>query len=279
MKSLYEYDVLVNDTFYRSWHVLEYLEKNMNTMSELDKEAIKATIMDALVYAGAIDPDWEFLDLENCCISGDPAGYEYDIHPNVSSIPMWLKEEMRHKCVTISAGIPVAMYVARPASYPGAYCVYDPNTAVSSLFKDFTFYSVKYNSPTRGVRLEDTRPFVEVDINGELYLVDILTKRIFKTSWFKETYDMEIVDSNSPSGFTKEQKGYYKEQTADSVEIATYLCMTETLRSMIPKTPKDAEFDYELEQARKNYPEEWKKYRLMEEEKNAFFAGRKITGV
>ena len=27
MKSLYEYDVLVNDTFYRSWHVLEYLEK------------------------------------------------------------------------------------------------------------------------------------------------------------------------------------------------------------------------------------------------------------
>ena len=180
MKSLYEYEVLVNDTFYRSWHVLEYIEQHPN-MSELDKEAVKATIMDALVYAGAIDPDWEYLDLENCCISGDPAGYEYDIHPNVSSIPMWLKEEMRHKCVKISAGIPVAMYVARPASYPGAYCVYDPNTAVSSLFKDFTFYEAKYVSPTRGVKIEKSRPFVEVDINGELYLVDILTKRIFKT--------------------------------------------------------------------------------------------------
>ena len=278
MKSLYEYDVLVNDTFYRSWHVLEYIEQHPN-MSELDREAVKATIMDALVYAGAIDPDWEYLDLENCCISGDPAGYEYDIHPNVSSIPMWLKEEMRHKCVKISAGIPVAMYVARPASYPGAYCVYDPNTAVSSLFKDFTFYEAKYVSPTRGVKIEKSRPFVEVDINGELYLVDILTKRIFKTSWFKETYDMEIIDSNSPKKFNRGQREHYKEQTKDSVEIATYLCFTEMLRSMIPKSHKDAEFDYELEQARKNYPEEWEKYRIMEEERDAFFASRKITGV
>ena len=278
MKSLYEYDVLVNDTFYRSWHVLEYIEQHPN-MSELDKEAVKATIMDALVYAGAIDPDWEYLDLENCCISGDPAGYEYDIHPNVSSIPMWLKEEMRHKCVKISAGIPVAMYVARPASYPGAYCVYDPNTAVSSLFNDFTFYEAKYVSPTRGVKIEKSRPFVEVDINGELYLVDILTKRIFKTSWFKENYDMEIIDSNSPKKFNRGQREHYKEQTEDSVEIATYLCFTEMLRSMIPKSHKDAEFDYELEQARKNYPEEWEKYRIMEEERDAFFASRKITGV
>jgi hypothetical protein len=278
MKSLYEYEVLVNDTFYRSWHVLEYIEQHPN-MSELDKEAVKATIMDALVYAGAIDPDWEYLDLENCCISGDPAGYEYDIHPNVSSIPMWLKEEMRHKCVKISAGIPVAMYVARPASYPGAYCVYDPNTAVSSLFKDFTFYEAKYVSPTRGVKIEKSRPFVEVDINGELYLVDILTKRIFKTSWFKETYDLEIIDSNSPKKFNRGQREHYKEQTEDSVEIATYLCFTEMLRSMIPKSHKDAEFDYELEQARKNYPEEWEKYRIMEEERDAFFASRKITGV
>lgn len=278
MKSLYEYEVLVNDTFYRSWHVLDYIEQHPN-MSELDKEAVKATIMDALVYDGAIDPDWEYLDLENCCISGDPAGYEYDIHPNVSSIPMWLKEEMRHKCVKISAGIPVAMYVARPAAYPGAYCVYDPNTAVSSLFKDFTFYEAKYVSPTRGVKIEKSRPFVEVDINGELYLVDILTKRIFKTSWFKETYDMEIIDSNSPSKFNRGQREHYKEQTEDSVEIATYLCFTEMLRSMIPKSQKDAEFDYELEQARKNYPEEWEKYRIMEEERDAFFASRKMTGV
>ena len=35
----------------------------------------------------------------------------------------------------------------------------------------------------------------------------------------------------------------------------------------------------QLEQARKNYPEEWEKYRIMEEERDAFFASRKITGV
>lgn len=88
MKSLFEYDVLVNHTFYRSWHILEYIEKHPD-MSELDREAIKATIMDALVYDGAIDPDWEYLDLDNLCISGDSAGYEYDLHPNVAGIPMW----------------------------------------------------------------------------------------------------------------------------------------------------------------------------------------------
>lgn len=74
MKSLFEYDVLVNHTFYRSWHILKYIEKHPD-MSELDREAIKATIMDALVYDGAIDPDWEYLDLDNLCISGDAAGY------------------------------------------------------------------------------------------------------------------------------------------------------------------------------------------------------------
>lgn len=278
MKSLFEYEVLVNDTFYRSWHVLEYIEKHPD-MSELDREAIKATIMDALVYVGAIDVENEYLDLDNLCISGNPKGYKYDIHPNVSSIPMWLKEKMRHKCVTISAGIPVGMYVARPASYPGAYCVYDPNTAVSSLFDDFTFYEAKYVSPTRGVMIEESRPFVEVNLNGELYLVDILTKRVFKSSWFKETFNMEILGENSPKKFNKEQKKIYKEQTSDNVDIATYLSFTEMLRSMIPVGPGDAEFNYEREQTKKNYPEEWERYRIIEEEKDAFFASKKYTGV
>lgn len=278
MKSLFEYDILVNHTFYRSWHILEYIEKHPD-MSELDREAIKATIMDALVYDGAIDPDWEYLDLDNLCISGDPAGYEYDLHPNVAGIPMWLKEEMRHKCIKQSAGIPVAMYVARPAAYPGAYCVYDPNTCVSSLFKDFTFYEVKYISPTRGVKIDKSRPFVEVDLCGELYLVDILTKRVFKSSWFREQFEMEVIDSNSPKKFNREQRKIYKEQTEDNVDIATYLSVTEFMREMMPETEKDAEMNYEREQSKKNYPKEWERYRLMEAEKDAFFAGRKITGV
>lgn len=47
----------------------------------------------------------------------------------------------------------------------------------------------------------------------------------------------------------------------------------------MPKVPKDAEMNYEREQSKKNYSEEWERYRLMEAEKDAFFAGRKITGV
>ena len=278
MKSLLEFEVLVNDTFYRSWHILEYIE-NHPEMSDLDREAISATIMDALVYAGEINPEKDFLDLSNLCITNDVNKYKYEEHPNIMGIPMWLKEKMRHKCVQISGGIPVSMFVARPASYPGAYCVYDPNTAVSSLFDDFTFYSVKYISPTRGVRIKESRPFVEVDLNGELYLVDVLTKRVLKTSWFKDAYDMEILDSNTPKKFNREQKGFYKEQASEKVDLATYLCFTETLRGMMLKTPKDAEMDYERDKAIKNYPEEWERYKNIEEEKNAFFAGKHIIGV
>ena len=278
MKSLFEYDILVNDTFYRSWHILEYIE-NHPEMSDLDREAISATIMDALVYAGEINPEKDFLDLSNLCITNDVNKYKYEEHPNIMGIPMWLKEKMRHKCVQISGGIPISMFVARPASYPGAYCVYDPNTAVSSLFDDFTFYSVKYISPTRGVRIKESRPFVEVDLNGELYLVDVLTKRVLKTSWFKDAYDMEILDSNTPKKFNREQKGFYKEQASEKVDLATYLCFTETLRGMMPKTPKDAEMDYERDKAIKNYPEEWERYKNIEEEKNAFFSGKHIIGV
>lgn len=278
MKSLFEYEVLVNDTFYRSWHILEYIEKHPE-MSDLDREAICASIMDALVYTNEINPDEDFLDLSNLCITNDATKYKYEEHPNIMGIPMWLKEKMRHKCVQISGGIPISMLVARPASYPGAYCVYDPNTAVSSLFDDFTFYSVKYISPTRGVRIKDSRPFVEVDLNGELYLVDVLTKRVLRSSWFKDAYDMEILDSNTPKKFNREQKSFYKEQTSEKVDLATYLCFTETLRREMPKTPMDAEMDYERNQAIKNYPSEWERYKFIEEEKNAFFAGKHIIGV
>ena len=55
-KSLFEYDILVNDVFYRFWHILTWIEEHPD-MSDLDKEAICATIMDALVYKCLIDPE------------------------------------------------------------------------------------------------------------------------------------------------------------------------------------------------------------------------------
>lgn len=50
------------------------------------------------------------------------------------------------------------------------------NTAVSAIFPDATFY----HSPTRNKRKEEESPFVEVDIDGKLYLVDTLTKKSLK---------------------------------------------------------------------------------------------------
>ena len=278
MKSLFEYDVLVNHTFYRSWHILEYIEKHPD-MSELDREAIKATIMDALVYDGAIDPDWEYLDLDNLCISGDPAGYEYDIHPNVAGIPMWLKEEMRHKSIVQSASIPISMYLARPAAYPDAYCLYDPCYSLSYLFDEFTVYVAKYISPTRGTKTKNSRPFIEVDLNGELYLVDVLTKRIFKSSWFKETFQMEVIDQNSLSKFNRKQRKMYRDQGQESINLATHLSFVEEIRQLMPKAPKDAEMDYEVEMSKINYPEEWERYKIMKQEMKEHIASMKMTGV
>lgn len=61
MKSLLDYEPLVNEVFYKCWHILEYIEKHLE-MTELDKEAIQATIMDALVYKNLINPEKESLD-------------------------------------------------------------------------------------------------------------------------------------------------------------------------------------------------------------------------
>lgn len=93
-----------------------------------------------------------------------------------------MKEEFRKKSIYISAGIPISIFLSKPPDKFARYCVYDPNSAVSSIFKDATFYNCYYNFPTRGVRIEEIRPFVEVKIEGEGYLVDTLTKRILKSS-------------------------------------------------------------------------------------------------
>lgn len=44
MKSLFDYEILLNEVFYKCWYILEYIENNLD-MSNLDKDAIKAIIM------------------------------------------------------------------------------------------------------------------------------------------------------------------------------------------------------------------------------------------
>ncbi len=268
MKSLFDYPVLVNETFYKCWHILEYLEHHDN-LDELEKEAIRATIMDALVYKGEIDPESEFLSLTNLAITNNSSDYHYTKTPNVCGIPMEIKDKLRHKSLYISAGVPVTLFLAKPPSKFIRYCVYDPNTAFSSIFDDFTFYEAIYTSPTRGVRLNDTRPFVEVEINGELYLVDTITNRIFKSSFFKEHYDLEIVDSIRKKNFNRKQKELYAEQTKEHSALADIIAIYELNKQI--QAPDLAEQNYELERSKEIYPEAWEEYRKIQEHMRLVF--------
>lgn len=259
MKSLFDYDSLLNEVFYKCWHILEYIEKNPN-MSDLDKEAIQATIMDALVTRKQIDFNTQSLDLEHLCIVDNLEYYTYEKHPNICGIPLWMKEEFRKKALHITGGSPISIFLAKPPSKDLRYCVYDPNTAVSSIFKDATFYNAIYNSPTRGIRIEEKRPFVEVDIDGILYLVDTLTKRILKSSWFKDTYDFEILEQQTVSKLDKKRKSYYQEDICEWVNFSTTIPFM--LLLLENDNPNLAEFKYEVEQSKKYFPDEWKKYEV-----------------
>lgn len=267
MKNLLDYEVLVNEVFYKCWHILDYIEHHPD-MQELDKQAIKATIMDALVSKKLIDPKTQSLDFDNLCIVDNLEHYNYEKYPNISGIPLWMKEEFRKKSLYITGGIPISLFLAKPPSNTLRYCVYDPNTAVSSIFKDATFYNSIYNSPTRGVRIEEVRPFVEVDLDGELYLVDTLTKRILKSSWFKETYNFEVKSEFTISKMAEEHLNHYKK------EISDYKNLNTIIPFMLPlvesKSRELAEMEYELNQSKLYFNEEWERYENFKKEMKGF---------
>lgn len=271
MKKLIDIQVITEETFYKGWHILEYIEKR--ELTPLDIEAIKATIMDALVYKRIINPEDEYLNLEELSITNNPNDYRYTNNPNVSGIPQHIKEKLRHISIHQSAGLPVMLFIAKPPSKIG-YCVYDPNYSVSAAFEDVNFFEVIYDSPTRpGVRLKETRPFIEVEINGEQYLVDTITNRIFKSSWFKETYNMEIKDSISKRKFTKKQQMLYEEMTKPEYNLANSMFIYDMTLS-IP-SPDLAETKFELEQAKKNYPEQADEAKRLDAEMKAYFSKTK----
>lgn len=267
MKSLFDYPFIINELFYKGWRLFEYMEKH--ELTELDKETIKATIMDALVYKGLINPEEEFLNLEELSITNNLNDYHYTKTPNVSCIPQHIKDILRRKCVRQSASVPIMLFIAKPASKWSRYCVYDPNYAVSSVFPEASFYECIYDSPTRpGIRLEKTRPFVEVPINGELYLVDTITNRIFKSSWFKETYNMEIKDTVRTTKLTKKQQKLYQEMCEERCILAEMIPIYK-LNMELPM-PDWAETNYEVEQTKTTFPEEWIKAEQIEEELKNF---------
>lgn len=256
MKSLFDFEILVNDVFYRSEHVLNYLERHPN-MNELDREALCNTIMDALVYKGLIDPKQDSLNLDEMCIMHNLDYYCYQEQPNVTSIPLYIKEQMRDKSLVITGSIPLAVFYAKPAGQV-SFCIYDMNTALSVLFDEFSFIDCNYDSPTREGQRAEKRPFLEITMNGTKYLVDALTKRCFKSSWFKDKYNMVVDYEVSNKEFDERQKTIYEEQTTPKNNYGMYLVMSLPILETLKGIPKQEETQYEMEKSKSYFPESFK---------------------
>lgn len=268
MASLLDYELITNDVFYRCWHILDYIAAHPN-MPALEKESIEATIMEALVSKKLIDPKKQSLDLDNLEIVDDTNHYCYEEHPRICGIPLWMKEEFRKKSIYITGSVPISLRLSRPPVKVGRSCVYDPNYAVSSIFEDATFIDAIYDSPTRiGVRLDETRPFVEVNIDGVNYLVDVLTKRILKSDWFKKTYNMKIKHSQKISKASKKQKERYNEMISESNHLADMIVLLEPL--IDDRSPDFAEYRYEFEKTKEYFPEAWKEADYLKKEMETF---------
>lgn len=272
MTSLKNYDLIVKDVFYRSWHILDYIEKNPQ-MSDLDREAIKATIMDALVYKKLIDPKKQSLDLDNLCICDNLNHYCYEEKPFVTSIPLDIKEKMRKKSFHISGGLPASVFYAKPAGSV-SFCIYDMNTVFSAFFDEFTFIDCDYNSPTRGCVIAEDRPFIEVTINGTKYLVDALTKRIFNSEQFRKRYNLIEKHVISKKDFNERQKQLYKEDTEEYINYASQIAFFDSF-GLINKGSM-SEMAYEYEKSKEIYPEQFEEAEEVKKEM-ANFSGIMFT--
>ena len=132
MKSLYDYELLVNEVFHRNWSILTYLEEHRE-LDALEKECISNTIMDALVYKGLIDPTKQSLDLNHFCIVDDVEHFCYQEIPCVTGFPLWLKNHLRTKCFKCSVGSPAIFMVTKPCGIK-LYCLYDSCMALTPFF-------------------------------------------------------------------------------------------------------------------------------------------------
>ncbi len=256
MRKLTDYDVLVNDAFYRSEHIFDYIENHKN-MSELDREAIENTILDALVDEGLLDPTRESLDLANLVVCDDLDHKVYEAKPRVTSIPLDIKRKMRSKAVQITGGIPISVFYAKPAGNV-SFCIYDMNTALSSLFDNFSFVNCTYDSPTRpGVRSDD-RPFLEVDYHDGRYYIDALTKRMFRKDWFDQEFNLEETSRVNSKEFNIEQRKIYAESITDYSSYAFYINLVKPMMDELGRSnPKFAESNYEFEKSKEYFPREF----------------------
>ena len=98
------------------------------------------------------------------------------------------------------------MFYAKSAG-PVSFCIYDMNTVFSAFF----VITCDYDSHTREGVVAKDRPFVEASINGMNYLVDTLTKRMFRSDLFRKRYHLKEKNSISKRDFNLEQAEIYME--------------------------------------------------------------------
>lgn len=262
---------ILNNIFYESWNILNWIEKHPN-MTELDKEALSQTILHALVFYKIIDPQKQSLDFNTLTILNNLNGIKYNPKPNIIGYPEDLKQKLRMKKTNLSGGAPASIFLSKPQSKISRFCVYDPNTVMSSFFEKFIFIEASYNSPTReGVRVKQ-RPFVIVPIFNDWYIVDILTKRLFNYEYFKKNYNLEILDKVNSKELDKEKQKMYHEQT-DSIDsnynFTTFLSLAVPLMDFLDN-PEMAEYKYEIEQSKKYHKEAWLDKDKLDEEMSDF---------
>ncbi len=273
MKKLNDYEILKQKVFYRGWNILEYIEHK--ELSKLDIEAIKATIMDALVSCNFIDPVSEYLDFEKLCITSikTESVYEFERYPNICGIPLWMKQLFRTKCCQITGGIPVSIFLVYPSKNR---CIYDMNTAVSALFDDCTFYRVNYNSLTRPGTRALQRPFVEITVDGIAYLVDNLTRRIIRRDFFEKNYGFDVEDSFTKQSLQGDRKKYYEEEVCDYNNFATYVLFYSDFYGDSDMNYAYAEYSYELEESKKYFGHAWEEYEVEKIEKEFYEKFQKV---
>lgn len=268
MKKLEEYEILKN-VFYRGEYILSYITRHPS-MSDLDKEAIQSTIMNALIHGNCIDSSKDFLNWETLSITNGENDYHYDEYPFVTGYPLWLKEAARNRIIIQSGSIPISVHAARPSGRV-TYCVYDANTVLSVFFDEFAFLEADYDSPTRpGVKVEK-RPFLEVKMGNRWYLVDALTKRFFEEEEFARRFHLKVTYRLRKQDFTLEHKEIYREQTADARnQYGPFLAFTIPMLETFSNNPKFEEYLYEIEKSKEIFPNAWEDAHRIKEECASF---------
>ena len=179
----------------------------------------------------------------------------------------WMKEKFRTKSIYITGGLPVSIFLAIPSK---SRCIYDMNTAVSTFFDNWRFYQVNYSSPTRqGVNVLE-RPFIEIEIDGILYLVDNITRRIIRRDFFEKNYGFEITSFLEKEKMTSDKQEIYEESVAEYINMAPYLSCYYCFDDNFRKNAAAAEHYYEIEQSKLYFTDAWKDYEDYQEKMNQY---------